>query len=345
MSDKTDEKGIFYSYDKLISYGALLNFVIGERGVGKSYGAIKFVIDDYLKNGNQFVYLRRYKTELDTAVPKFFDAIVNNNEYGEDTQFKVNKRNKMSEFVMDGEVIGYAVALSTANILKSTSFSKVKTIIFDEFIIDKGVYHYLRNEAETMLDICETIGRMRDIRVLFLGNAISLAANPYFNYFDLQLPPVGKEFRTFKDGLIVVNYIKNDAYRAAKKQTKFGRLIEGTQYGKYAIDNELLRDSETFIERRNEDALNWCTLVIKGHSYGIWVGKSTHKIFISRDYNPRLRQVFSVDEYGHNEKNLLIAAKKSWFKIVIDNFAIGNVRFEDARVKEDCLSILRKIYM
>lgn len=196
-----------------------------------------------------------------------------------------------------------------------------------------------------MLDICETIGRMRDIRVLFLGNAISLAANPYFNYFDLQLPPVGKEFRTFKDGLIVVNYIKNDAYRAAKKQTKFGRLIEGTQYGKYAIDNELLRDSETFIERRNEDALNWCTLVIKGHSYGIWVGKSTHKIFISRDYNPRLRQVFSVDEYGHNEKNLLIAAKKSWFKIVIDNFAIGNVRFEDARVKEDCLSILRKIYM
>lgn len=246
---------------------------------------------------------------------------------------------------MDGEVIGYAVALSTANILKSTSFSKVKTIIFDEFIIDKGVYHYLRNEAETMLDICETIGRMRDIRVLFLGNAISLAANPYFNYFDLQLPPVGKEFRTFKDGLIVVNYIKNDAYRAAKKQTKFGRLIEGTQYGKYAIDNELLRDSETFIERRNEDALNWCTLVVKGHSYGIWVGKSTHKIFISRDYNPRLRQVFSVDEYGHNEKNLLIAAKKSWFKIVIDNFAIGNVRFEDARVKEDCLSILRKIYM
>lgn len=339
-------ENIYYNYDKLISYGALFNFVIGERGVGKTYGAIKFVIDDYLKNGNQFVYLRRYKTELDTAVPKFFDAIITNNEYGEDTDFKVNKRNKMSEFIMDGEVIGYAVALSTANILKSTSFSKVKTIIFDEFIIDKGVYHYLgKNEAETMLDLCETIGRMRDIRVLFLGNAISLAANPYFNYFDLELPPVGKEFKTFKDGLILVNYIKNEAYRAAKKETKFGRLIQDTNYGRYAIDNEVLRDSNTFIEKRNEDALNWCILVVNGNSYGVWVGKSTHKIFIARDYNPRLRQVFSVDEYSHNEKNLLIAAKRSWFKIVIDNFAIGNVRFEDPRVKEDCLSVLRKIYI
>lgn len=337
-------EGIYYNYDKLISYGALLNFVVGERGVGKSYGAIKFVINDYIKNGNEFVYLRRYKTELDSAVPKFFDAVVYNNEFP-DTEFKVDKRNKLSEFKMNGETIGYAAALSTANILKSTSFNKVKTIIFDEFIIDKGVYHYLRNEAETMLDLCETIGRMRDIRVIFLGNAISLAANPYFNYFDLQLPEVGKEFKTYKNGLIVVNYIKNDKYREAKKQTKFGRLIDNTHYGRYAIDNEVLRDSNSFIEKRKEDAINWCILVVNGNSYGVWVGKETKKIYLGRDYNPRHPQVFSADEFSHNEKNLLIMARKSWFRIVIDNFAVGNVRFEDARVKEDCLSLLRKIYL
>lgn len=338
------EKGIYYNYDKLISYGALLNFVIGERGVGKSYGATKFVIDDYLRNGNQFVYLRRYATELDTAVPKFFDAVIFNNEY-EGHEFKVRKRNKLSEFIMDGEVIGYAAALSTAGILKSTSFNNVKTIVYDEFIIDKGMHHYLKNEAEVMLDICETIGRMRDIRVIFLGNAISLAANPYFNYFDLQLPPLGKEFRTFKDGLIVVNYIKNDAYRAEKKKTKFGKLIDGTDYGRYAIDNEVLRDSNTFLEKRKEDAINWCVVVVQGHYYGVWVGKQTNKIYISRDYNPKLPNIFSADEFSHDEKNFLIMAKQSWFRVVVDNFAIGNVRFEDARVKEDMLTILRKIYL
>lgn len=338
------EKSVYYNYDKLISYGALLNFVIGERGVGKSYGATKFVVEDYLRHGNQFVYLRRYATELDTAVPKFFDAVVYNGEF-EGHEFKVRKRNKLSEFLMDGEVIGYAAALSTASILKSTSFNKVKTIVYDEFIIDKGMHHYLKNEAESMLDLCETIGRTRDIRVIFLGNAISLAANPYFNYFDLELPPLGKQFRVFKDGLIVVNYIKNDEYRAIKKQTKFGKLIDGTEYGRYAIDNEVLRDSNTFIEKRKEDGINVCNIIVRGHKYGVWIGKETKKIYVGKDYNPRLPGFFSADEFSHDEKNFLIMAKQSWFRVVVDNFAIGNVRFETPTVKEDCLTILRRVYL
>ena len=52
---------MYYDFSKLVSYNALLSFVIGERGVGKTFGAKKFVINDFLKNGNQFVYLRRYK--------------------------------------------------------------------------------------------------------------------------------------------------------------------------------------------------------------------------------------------------------------------------------------------
>ena len=51
--------------------------------------------------------------------------------------------------------MGYALALSTSNILKSTSFDGVTTIIFDEFIIDKGCYHYLQNEVESMLEMVD----------------------------------------------------------------------------------------------------------------------------------------------------------------------------------------------
>ena len=225
MAEKFDKK-IFYSYDKLFSYSdAIFYFVLGERGVGKSYGSIVKAVKNFLKDGQQFVYLRRYKTELDTAVPKFFDALIENEEFG-DLELKVVQGKKMSKFLVDGEVAGYAIPLSTANVLKSTSFSRVNLIIFDEFIIDKGTYHYLRNEVEALLDIVETIGRLRDIKVLFLGNAISIS-NPYFNYFDLSLP-YDSDFKTFKDGLIVVNYIKNEAYREVKRQTKFGRLIAGT---------------------------------------------------------------------------------------------------------------------
>lgn len=337
------DKKIFYDYDKLFSYSeAIMYFVLGERGVGKSYGAICKAVRNFLKDGSQFVYLRRFKTELDTAVPKFFDALIENEEFP-DVELKVKKSDKLSQFIIDGEVAGYAVALSTASILKSTSFAKVNLIIFDEFIIDKGAYHYLKNECEAMLDIIETIGRLRDIKVLFLGNSIS-KSNPYFNYFDLSLP-YNSEFKTFKDGLIVVNYIKNEAYRAVKKASKFGRLIDGTDYAKYAIDNEFLRDNNAFIEKRKEDAINWNVITIYGHKYGVWIGKKTHRIYVESNFNPENKLVYSTDEYSHSEEALLISAKRDWFRVVIQNYKIGNVRFENQRCKDDCMKILRKVYV
>lgn len=37
---------------------------------GKSYGAKKFVIKQFLKKGYQFLYLRRYQVELDKVFQK-----------------------------------------------------------------------------------------------------------------------------------------------------------------------------------------------------------------------------------------------------------------------------------
>ena len=215
---------IFYDYQKILSYNALLNFIIGERGVGKSYGAKKYVAKHFIKKKKQFVYLRRYKTELKQALmknesPIFFDQIKN------DPDLKGHKfTNTNDTFKIDDEIAGFAIPLSIANILKSATFENVDTIIFDEFIIDKGTYHYLSNEVIQLLDVVETIARLRNIRIFFLGNAISIT-NPYFTFFDLSLP-YNSEFKTFKNGLIVVNYIKNLEYKKKKKATKFGKLIE-----------------------------------------------------------------------------------------------------------------------
>lgn len=32
---------MYYDYNKILSYGAMLNFLIGERGVGKTYRCFK----------------------------------------------------------------------------------------------------------------------------------------------------------------------------------------------------------------------------------------------------------------------------------------------------------------
>ena len=260
----------------------------------------------------------------------------------QDNVFTIKQnRKRVTKFEMDGNVIGYAIPLSTANILKSASYSKVRTIIFDEFIIDKGTYHYLANEVIQFLDVIETIARLRDVRVLLLGNAISIS-NPYFNFFNLSLP-YGSEFKRFKDGLILVNYIKNEAYRKVKKESRFGRLIDGTEYGKYAIDNEWLRDSKSFISKRTPQARPFATIRANGETYGIWRDFKQALIFISKDYEPSNPCQYAFNEYDHDEKTILLQARNNtWFKTIIEAYRMGRLFFDNQKVKNDFMQILNK---
>lgn len=332
---------MYYDFGKLVSYNGLLNFVIGERGVGKTFGAKKFVVNDFLKNGNQFVYLRRYKTELDIAMQGFFAQLQDNGLF-EDIAFKVKtSKNKITSFECNGEVIGYAIPMSTANILKSASFTKVKTIIFDEFIIDKGCYHYLQNEVVQFLDVVETVARMRDIRVFLLGNAVS-TVNPYWNFFDIHLP-YNSEFATFKDGLIVVNYVKNEAYRKAKKESRFGKLIADTDYGRYAIDNEFLRDSKSFIGKRTQHAKNFAVIVTSEGQFGVWRDYREGALFISKDYDPSNPCKVALDVSAHNENTIFKQSRASYeMRIITEFYKIGQLFFENQSIKNRFMPALNK---
>lgn len=97
-------------------------------GVGKSFGISKFVTNQFLKKGEQFAYIRRYKSELQKAVPTFFDILIDENVFP-DNHLSVSR----DKFYCDKKCMGYSMQLSTAQDLKSSNFNKVKTIIFDEF--------------------------------------------------------------------------------------------------------------------------------------------------------------------------------------------------------------------
>lgn len=237
---------IYYDYNKIIAYNAFINFLHGERGVGKTYGISKFVVKQFLKNNDEFAYIRRFNTELKEAVPNFFKPLLNNNE------FSNNLYNKGNKFFCDDKICGYAMTLTTAQNLKSTNFDKVKYIIFDEYLIEEGQHYYLKNEVQNFLGLIETIARMRDVKIFMLANSVT-TTNPYFLYFDLHLP-YNNDIITFKNGLILVQYMKNEKYRQAKKNTKFGKLIAGTNYEKYAVDNQFILDNKNFIQKKSGSA-------------------------------------------------------------------------------------------
>lgn len=334
---------MYYDYDKLMSRDFLIAFLIGERGVGKTYGAKKFVLNRWLKtNGDEeFMYVRRYKTELDSSLATFWNDLQANDCF-KDHDLRVHKSKLLTKFTCDGKVCGYAVPLSTSNILKSTSFPKVKYIIFDEYLLNVGgLYRYMKNEISYFLDLIETTFRLHDGKVLMLGNCSGTFASPYFSYWNLDISD-GKEFKSYKDGAILVHYIKNEEYREMKRKTKFGKLIDGTEYGRYAIDNEDATINNMFIGKRPDKSVFKALLIINGFKIGVWYGKDNY-LYLSEKYEPNTPNKFALDFTDHSESTIFTSARENiYLNMCVHAYKYGWLKFENEKVKAYSISLLNK---
>lgn len=327
-------KVIFWDIAKPLSYQALFNFIVGNRGGGKTYGAKEHVIKRFLKTGEQFIYLRRYKDEQ-SDVKTWFNDIA---EEFPDAEFKV-KGNK--EFYINGELAGYALVLSTAKIKKSVPYPKVKTIVFDEFIIDKGVYKYLHDEVTCFLEFYETIARTRDVQVFFLSNAITIT-NPYFLYFNLRMP-YNSDISCKDDKL--VQLVANPFFIDMKKNTRFGRLISGTAYGDYAIENTFLRDDKTFIEKKTGNCSFVFSMIYKDHKLGVWRSYADGKFWVSSDVE-NYRSEYALTKADHSPNTMLLTSlrQSNAFKMFTDAFQNGYLFFETMNIKNICFEIMKMYF-
>lgn len=130
----------FYDYNKILSYNVPVNVLIGERGVGKTYGMKDYLIRRYINKGEKFLYIRRYENELKSVFQKDFFGDIKE-KYPD---YRLSSKNK--KFTINGEVFGIAKRLTEAQDLKSVSFEDIKTIVFDEYAIEKNRRYYLPNE-------------------------------------------------------------------------------------------------------------------------------------------------------------------------------------------------------
>ena len=268
------DNSIYYNIAGLLSQRCVFNFVIGNRGGGKTYGGKKLVIGRFKRTGAQFVWVRRYQTELDTLSDFWADI---RGAYPEDELTQ-----KGNQLYINGELAGYLIALSTSMQLKSVAFPLVRTIIMDEFIIDKGRINYLRNEVHVFMELFETIARMRDnVTAIFFGNAISIV-NPYFDFFKIT-PELGRRY-TKKNGVCVEFYF-NELFIARKESTAFGKLIADTSYGEYNMKNKFLRDSDSFIDKRPPTASEKCyQFIFDGEKFSLWQDRKYQRFYIDRNY-------------------------------------------------------------
>lgn len=334
MAKKT-EKDFWYDISETLSYNCLFNFVIGSRGCGKTYAAKKHVVKRFLKTGKQFVYLRRYKDELDETAETYFNDIIYNKEF---PNHKIEYKNGI--YVIDGMVAGYAMALTKAKDYKSIAYPEVETIIFDEFLIeDNGYARYLKNEVKQFLNFYMSIDRYRGVTVFFLANSVALI-NPYTLYFDLSMP-YGSDF--LRKGDLLLQMVNNEAYIENRKQTRFGKMIEGTAFAEYAVENKFQDNNKTFIMKKTEKAMYFFTFLYEDCSYGVWIDYKVGKIFVSENVDPSCGVVYAITVEDHTPNTLLLNQlnRSPYFKRFIENYKMGNVYFESLKIKQVVYEIIK----
>lgn len=333
----------WYDKGQLLSYKSFFNMLIGNRGGGKTYSFKKWSIDDFLKTGKQFIWLRRYGTEIEQMKKSFFDDIAN---LYPTYKLEIKGSKKSGKIFIDNKLAGFYFALTTSSIAKSSSYPKVDKIVFDEFLIIGNTYKYLNDEVVLLLEFIETVFRDREndptaIKprgVYLLGNNVTIA-NPYFLYFNIK--PFKQRFYIDNKRGIVVEQYANKEFIESKKQSSIGKLTAGTTYAEYSIENKSYLDNDRFLAHKPKNASFNCAIDYKGKTYGFWLDYKNGDMYVNYQYDPDSPNRYSLTKDDHNINTFLIKnLNNTYIKNIVWLFRAGCMYFEDQQLKAQVYELL-----
>lgn len=214
------KKPKYYSGDHLLkNYPECLYYIIfGERSNGKTYWSLNRCIERYFKYGEQFAYIRRFGEDVRKKnLGTLFDAhilngVISDHSSGHYTsiiyqsgRFTPVYYDEDGKPVQSTEPAGFAFDLNSMEHHKSTSYPKVHTIVFDEFLSRQG---YLPNEFVLFMNTLSTIIRSRDdVKIFMLGNTVNKFC-PYFQEMGLthikEQKPGSVDVYTYADTMLSV---------------------------------------------------------------------------------------------------------------------------------------------
>lgn len=243
------KKNYYYDIRNLLKQypDAQYYMAFGERSNGKTYSALDLAITNYFKKGEQFAYIRRFGEDIKPKNMKsIFAPHITDNKIADLSSGEYNLvtyrtsrfypaywDEKASKPLESPNPMGYAFDLNATEHTKSTSYPKVTTVIFDEFLSRQG---YLANEFVLFMNTLSTIIRDRkDVKIIMLGNTVNKYC-PYFQEMGLShikdQEPGTVDLYTYGDtGLtVVVEYCESMSKRGKKESDVY-----------FAFDNPQLK--------------------------------------------------------------------------------------------------------
>lgn len=281
--------------------------VIGARGTGKTYGAIKYALD----SGRPFVFMRRTQTQIDLIKNDSFspfqaidpDIVVKNINKNLTGVYRGEFDSEKQKMEPSGAPIGYMLALTTVSNIRGFDASAVELIIYDEFIGEKHE-RAIKSEGNAVLNAYETINRNREIqgrppvKMLLLANSNDLV-NPLF--VDLKLVKIAEKLQRSKENVYINNdrglsivMVKDSPISRMKKQTALYKLAGDGDFSEMALNNAFIEDIGDNI--KSMPITEYRPLVFVGE-LSIYQHKSRKEIYVS-DHRTGSAEEIDVSDIG-----------------------------------------------
>lgn len=169
--------------------------IFGERSNGKTYAVLKYAVERYADTGEQLAIVRRWSDDFTGKRGQtMFDALVSNGEIKRltngcwDNIYYYGSKWYLCAYGEDGkritasEPLAYGFSISAMEHDKSTSYPRITTIMFDEFLTRTM---YLNDEFVLFMNVVSTIIRHRtNAKIFMLGNTVNKYC-PYFSEMGL----------------------------------------------------------------------------------------------------------------------------------------------------------------
>lgn len=319
----------FYDIRDYLSDLRGISIVIGGRGIGKTYSALSFVIE----NKEPFMYIRNTMAELVESASDFGNPFKKlNRDKNWDITMKMSKQHAdiLNE---NGDVIGYGAALSTFGNLRGVDLSDVNWVIFDEFIELRPL---MFDQWKSFQHFYETVNRNRELfgepplMCILLSNSQSLN-NPILIGYDLVgviEGMIASHQQKYKRGNIFLQLPESEISEL-KKNTANYKMIKGSKIYEEALNNKFAHDSFYGVKKRN---INEYKCICKVDDMYLYKHKSNHKKYVCTI------QALNVPEY--DTKNNGVLWYREYGRFLVLEYARGDVEFSDFTTKSKFMKII-----
>lgn len=273
----------WYDVSKVLRKDCFLYIIIGGRGIGKTYSALRFLMEQK----QPFIYLRNTDTQISESASVFGNPFKKlNQDFGLDYRLESEKKHYLiNEYVNNEKILrGYGAALSTFSNLRGVDLSDVKYFILDEFIERRTLSF---RQFDAFQGFYETVNRNRELSGepplvgFLLSNAQTLNNEILLGYglVNKITELYNNGFRFFQDRGLYFEIPESDVSKA-KAGTANYKLISGTDTAREYLSNKFAHDDFSNIKKQPiQEYKPIALLMLKDGSACFYKHKSDSRIY------------------------------------------------------------------